>query len=149
MGYLAASLTCFYSLKLLWLSYKKEKRYNPIFSSHFHANSLFILTPLLILGVGSVLFGYILFGELNNPIKPIIVSNLTKQIPILLAILIIVLSMFNTLRKVSLRERFVKGSLKMFINSFYFNEVISKLNIYFGGFSFLYTYKLIDSQTLE
>ena len=149
LGYLAASLTCFYSLKLLWLSYKKEKRYNPIFSSHFHANSLFILTPLLILGVGSILFGYILFGELNNPIKPIIVSNLTKQIPILLAILIIVLSMFNTLRKVSLKEKFVKGSLKMFINSFYFNEVISKLNIYFGGFSFLYTYKLIDSQTLE
>ena len=94
LGYLAASLTCFYSLKLLWLSYKKERRYNPIFSSQFHSNSFFILSPLLILGGGSILFGYILFGELNNPIKPIIVSNLTKQTPILLALLIIVLSIF-------------------------------------------------------
>ena len=95
------------------------------------------------------MFGYILFGELNNPIKPIIVSNLTKQIPILLALLVVTLSIFSTLRKVSPGEIFTRSSLKLFTNSFYFNEVISKLNIYFGNFSFLYTYKLIDSQALE
>jgi hypothetical protein len=37
----------------------------------------------------------------------------------------------------------------MFINSFYFNELVSKFNIQASKTSFLYTYKLIDSQILE
>ena len=149
LGYLAASLTCFYSLKLLWFSYKREKRYNTIFNTQFHNNSFFILMPLIGLGIGSVLIGFIIFGELNNPIKPIIVGNLVKQIPILLALFIILLSVFNLFGKFSLGNSLTRSSVKMFINSFYFNEIISKLNIYLANFSLLYTYKLIDSQTLE
>lgn len=149
LGYLAASLTCFYSLKLLWLSYKKEKRYNTIFSNQFHNNSFFILLPLTFLGAGSILFGFVLFGELNNPVKPIIVSNLIKQTPILLALLIILLSIFSIIKKISLGNSLIGALSKMFVNSFYFNEIIAKSNIYFGNFSFLYTYRLIDSQVLE
>ena len=126
-----------------------KRRYNTIFNAQFHHNSYFILIPLILLGAGSILFGFVLFGELNNPVKPIIVSNLIKQTPILIALLVILLSIFNKLKKIPLGSGFTKTFIKMFVNSFYFNEIVAKSNVYLGKFSFLYTYRLIDSQVLE
>jgi len=148
LGYIAASLTCFYSLKLLWLSYNKEKRYYKIYKDKFHDNSFFILFPLIILGTGSIIIGFNFFKELNNPIKPIIVSNIIKQTPLLIALAIVLIFIFSFCRKIIWKRNF-KFIIKMFINSFYFNEVLSKTNNYISKFSFNSTYKLIDSQLFE
>ena len=148
LGYIAASLTCFYSLKLLWLSYNKEKRYYKIYKDKFHGNSFFILFPLIILGTGSIIIGFNFFKELNNPIKPIIVSNIIKQTPLLIALAIVLIFIFSFCRKIIWKRNF-KFIIKMFINSFYFNEVLSKTNNYISKFSFNSTYKLIDSQLFE
>ena len=148
LGYIAASLTCFYSLKLLWLSYNKEKRYYKIYKDKFHGNSFFILFPLIILGTGSIIIGFNFFKELNNPIKPIIVSNIIKQTPLLIALAIVLIFIFSFCKKIIWKRNF-KFIIKMFINSFYFNEVLSKTNNYISKFSFNSTYKLIDSQLFE
>jgi proton-translocating NADH-quinone oxidoreductase chain L len=151
LGYIAASLTCFYSLKLLHISYNKERRFSPIFTFHYHTNSNFILIPLLILSIGSIILGFLLFKTLNLPIKPIMVSNLLKQIPLLILFTIIILFIFGLIhsKALLLNKNLLQKIIKMFINSFYFNEIISKLNNSASIPSFTYTYKLIDSQILE
>ena len=151
LGYLAASLTCFYSLKLLYISYNKEARFSPIFNNYYHANSKFILVPLLLLSFGSIILGFILFKVLNLPIKPIMVSNLIKQTPILLLFTILVLFIFGLIHntKGKIVGLIIKPLVKMFINAFYFNELISKMNNTTAITSFKYTYKLLDSQIIE
>lgn len=147
LGYLAASLTCFYSLKLLYISYNKESRYPILFKFNFHNNSLFLSIPLIILSSGSIILGFVVFKSLNNPIKPIIVSNLAKQIPLLILVFIIILAVFKSHKIIS--SFISKSFVKMFVNSFYFNELIGKTNLVSSYPSYNNSYKLIDSQVIE
>lgn len=151
LGYLAASLTCFYSLKLLYISYNKENRYSPIFNPSFHPNVYFILLPLFLLALGSVVLGFVLFKTLNEPVKPIVISNLIKGTPLLILLSIVFLFVFGLISKSGslFKSQGVYTSLKLFVNSFYFNELVSKGNLFTSKASFQYTYKLIDSQVLE
>lgn len=148
IGYIAASLTCLYSLKLLWLSYNKEKRYYFINKLKFHDNSFFILVPVISLGIGTTILGFIFFKELNQPVKPIIVSNLIKQVPTLLALFIVLIFILNLSSKV-VKIHNPSYIIKMFVNAFYFNEIISKVNNYSSLYSLNGSYKLIDSQIIE
>ena len=147
LGYLAASLTCFYSLKLLYISYNKESRYPILFKFNFHNNSLFLSIPLIILSSGSIILGFVVFKSLNNPIKPIIVSNLAKQIPLLILVFIVMLAVFKSHKIIS--SFIPKSFVKMFVNSFYFNELIGKTSLVSSYPSYNNSYKLIDSQVIE
>lgn len=144
LGYIAASLTCFYSLKLFWISYNKGVRYPMIFRENFHNNSPFLIVPLLALGLGSIFIGFLLFKNLNDPIRPIIVSSLLKQIPVIILVLVFLVSFFCL--HVFFSFLFKDNFLNLCLNGFYFNELVGKTNI---KASYNKTYKLIDTQLVE
>lgn len=143
MGYLAASLTCFYSIKTLYIAYNNSYRFNFIENINFHKNPVILMTPLIILGISSISIGYITSKSINNLSKPIITSNLIKLVPIIILIVITFISLSNLIKLVN------KRIVKILINSLYINELISKAVIIVGINSYKKTYKLIDSQILE
>ena len=143
MGYLAASLTCFYSIKTIFLSYNNNFRFNYIENIIFHKNPILLMTPLIVLNISSVIIGYITSKSINELIKPIITSNLIKIIPLIILILISFMSLSSVIKVAN------KRMIKMLINSLYINELISRIMIILGIKSYKKTYKLIDSQILE
>jgi hypothetical protein len=76
---------------------------------------------------------------------------LIKGTPLLILMSIIFLFIFDLISKSGslFKSQGVYTSLKLFVNSFYFNELVSKGNLFTSKASFQYTYKLIDSQVLE
>lgn len=106
------------------------------------------MIPVMSLGIGTIILGFLLFKELNQPVKPIIVSNLIKQVPLLLALFIVLLFILNLSSKV-IKIHNPSYIIKMFVNAFYFNEILSKVNNYSSLYSLNGSYKLIDSQIIE
>lgn len=143
MGYLAASLTCFYSIKTIYIAYNNNYRFNFIENINFHKNPIILMTPLIILGVSSVSIGYITSKSINSLNKPIITSNLIKLIPIIILIVITFISLSSLIKLAN------KRTIKLLVNSLYINELISRVIIIMGINSYKKTYKLIDSQILE
>lgn len=143
MGYLAASLTCFYSIKTIYIAYNNNYRFNFIENINFHKNPIILMTPLIILGVSSVSIGYITSKSINSLNKPIITSNLIKLIPIIILIVITFISLSSLIKLAN------KRTIKLLVNSLYINELISRVIIIMGINSYKKTYRLIDSQILE
>ena len=145
LGYIAASLTCYYSLRSLYLSYSTKNTYSSLNSLIYHENSLFLLLPLLILGIGSIIIGYSLNFSILSNTNPIIVSNFTKSFPLIIS-LVVALIVFILINKKTFYSKVVK---KFLVNTWYFNELLNTLIINYSKYSFSYSYKLIDSQILE
>jgi hypothetical protein len=74
-----------------------------------------------------------------------------KLIPIWIMIAIYIQFVFWTYPNLPADSNWVElyRAVRMFANSFYFNEFVSRLGTYLSKPSFQYTYKLIDSQLLE
>jgi len=143
MGYLAASLTCFYSIKTIFIVYNNNYRFNFIENINFHKNPIVLMIPLLVLGISSISIGYITSKNINNLSKPIITSNIIKLIPIIILIVVTFISLSSVIKLAN------KRIVKLLVNSLYINELISKIIIIVGINSYKKTYKLIDSQILE
>ena len=154
LGIIAASLTAFYSFRLIYYTFfsklNSSKR-NLIFS---HEGSWNLLFPLLTLLIGSLVVGYsfqyfILFDQ-----EPIILPNLVKFIPLIVsligAILAILIGYLIILRWNLIKISFVKKIYSFTNNAWYFDKIFS---FYFTlpllRFGFNITYKLIDNQILE
>ena len=145
LGYIAASLTCYYSLRSLYLSYNTKNTFSSINSIIYHENSLFLLVPLLILSIGSIVMGYTLNFSILSSNNPIIVSNFTKFFPLIISF-VIILVVFIIINTKTFYSKIIK---KFLINTWYFNELTNSLIIKYSKYSFSYSYKLIDSQILE
>jgi len=61
MGMVAAILTAFYSWRLLILTFHGTPRADEAVMGHIHESPLIMLLPLIILAIGSVFSGYVLF----------------------------------------------------------------------------------------
>ena len=145
LGYMAASLTCYYSLRSLYLSYNTRNSFSSLNSILYHQNSLFLLFPLLLLSLGSIIAGYMFNFTILQDVSPIMVSNFTKFFPLLIGIIVSTIAFL-----VFLRKTFVNKILKKFlIGTWYFNEVINILLLKYSKHSFSYSYKLLDNQILE
>jgi NADH:ubiquinone oxidoreductase subunit 5 (subunit L)/multisubunit Na+/H+ antiporter MnhA subunit len=145
LGYIAASLTCYYSLRSLYLSYNTRNSFSSLNSILYHQNSLFLLFPLLVLSLGSIIAGYMLNFTILEDVSPIMVSNFTKFFPLLIGIMVSAITFL-----VFLRRTFINKVLRKFlIGTWYFNEVINILLLKYSKHSFSYSYKLLDNQILE
>merc|ERR1711931_540235 len=91
LGYVAASFTCFYSIRSLSLSYNANERSALLTNVLAHNNSQFIL------GLGSILLGFLLSSSLIMTINPIIVSNFTKILPISIGLIILIICLYKKL----------------------------------------------------
>ena len=157
LGYISASLTCFYSLKSIYLSYSSKYNYSFLTKINQHENNILLITPIFILGLGSVIIGYLASSSILNPNKPVMISNFTKVLPIIIALFVILLTVDvkTYIKNLKLSKvNSVSKIIKVWITSltsanWFFNELINRGLLVFIKPSFNYSYKLIDGQLLE
>ena len=149
LGYIAASFTCFYSIRSLFLSYNSNERSAFLGNLLAHSNSIFLLFPLFVLGLGSISLGFLFNSSLIMIVSPIIVSNLTKMLPIGIGLLIVSLCFYKKIPYQIISFSLNKIPKKFLTNTWYFNELINRYLIWSCKPAFKMTYKLIDNQLID
>lgn len=111
-AYVAAALTCLYSIRLHFLSFRGESRFAKIQipRGSIETQTVVVLTLLAVL---SLVMGYLNSQSIANGLnKPIMVSNLLKLMPIIILILVITLSQYVVIRFVNLARYIYSFMLK-------------------------------------
>ena len=97
-AYIAAALTCLYSVRLHFLAFRGESRFAKVQMPR-ESTKLQTTVVLSLLGICSIMVGYINSQSISNGlIKPIMVSNLLKSMPILIIVIIMILSQLVVVR---------------------------------------------------
>ena len=149
LGYIAASFTCFYSVRSLFLSYNANERSSLISNLLSHQSSNFLIVPLFVLGLGSITGGLILSSSILNLTSPLMVSNFTKTLPIVIGLIVITISFFGYPYKAPFLLPNTIRIKKFLVNTWYFNELVNRILITLTHPAFKYTYKLVDNQNLD
>ena len=149
LGYIAASFTCFYSVRSLFLSYNAHERSAFLANLLAHGNSQFLLVPLFVLGLGSITLGFLLSATIIMTTSPIIVSNFTKVLPLGIGLIVICMCFYKVSSDSIIKFSLLKSPKKFLTNTWYFNELINRGLIWSCEPAFRMTYKLIDSQIID
>lgn len=145
-AYLAAAITCFYSIRVHYLAFRIE-------NISYHTRAKYStkinleIGPIIVLSLlacASIILGYLNSITVISLIKPIIVSNLGKFIPILESIIILLSCQFIVYKHKSL----LNHTYIFLINKYWFDSVYARLFKYSGKKS-MYIYKFIDNNILE
>lgn len=154
LGIFATLLTALYSFKLILRSFLQFQNSPKTYWKTAHESEWVLLGPLMILGIGSIISGYILFSPtLNNMVHPI-VPILVKLFPLVVTILgaAIGLSLFWITKKSwNIFLKLHIGKLYQFLVSAWdFDKIISN-TIVVPVFKFGYkiTFKLFDTGFIE
>ena len=143
-AYVAAALTCLYSIRLHFLSFRGESRFAKIQipRGSIETQTVVVLTLLAVL---SLVMGYLNSQSIANGLnKPIMVSNLLKLMPIIILILVITLSQYVVIRFVNLARYIYSFMLK----KAWFDTLYSRFSINFTKGAML-IYGLVDQRLLE
>ena len=146
LGYLAATFTCFYTIKTYYFSYNIPANYASLFNDTFHNSPFISVLPCFILGIGSIILGYLFSENFLRPITPLFISQLIKILPLLL-IGIVFIYIFKT--SPTYFGFYYPRIKKLFLYTWYFNEILTILLTPSGKIIFHQKYKLIDSQLIE
>ena len=149
LAYLAASLTCFYSLKVISLAFNTKGRFSILTMAHFHESSSYLTTPLFILSLGSVMAGYVLSLALLTPQKVIIVSNFSKLLPLIVGLALVYGSYLSKADNSLFKNIFATYSDKVDHSIPHYNALVSRGTFPILKVGFNETYKLIDGQIIE
>ena len=143
-AYLAAGLTCFYSIRLHFLSFRSESRFSrtQLPKGSIETQTILVLS---ILAIFSLVAGYFNSQSILNGLhKPIMVSNLLKLMPMVIILLVIILSQSIIVRFVSIVSYFYSLMLK----KAWFDILYSRLSINLTKKAML-VYGFIDQKLLE
>nr|AER54601.1 NADH dehydrogenase subunit 5 [Nemopsis bachei] len=154
LGLLAASLTAFYSFRLIYNTFINRPQSSILSFNHSHEGYWNLWLPLLILLILSVIVGYFLQFTILKDEFPIMLPNFNKFLPGYLSVGGALLSIYLGFKlknwwQSSLSSIFVKAysftNGAWYFDTF-FNHYIVKPILKIG---FSSTYKLIDNQILE
>nr|YP_009905965.1 NADH dehydrogenase subunit 5 [Spirocodon saltatrix]QLH56858.1 NADH dehydrogenase subunit 5 [Spirocodon saltatrix] len=154
LGILAASLTAFYSFRLVYSTFFSSFKGSRNTISKSHEGSWNLLLPLIILLFSSLVVGYNLQNFILFDQNPIIIPNFIKFLPLIVSIIgsliALYLGYYFIIRWGFLKLKFIQ-KLYAFTNSaWYFDKIISHYFIIpCLKFGLNISYKLIDNQHLE
>lgn len=154
LGLLAASITAFYSFRLIYFSFFNSHQGSKNIYQNSHEGNWNLTLPLLLLLILSVLGGYLLQFHILKDELPIIILNFNKFLPLFLslggALLSLTLGYFLVIWWRKSLNSFVMKIYSLTNGAWYFDSVI---NYYFikplFSLGFSVTYKLLDNQLLE
>ena len=135
-------------MRSLFLSYNANERSSLISNLLSHQSSNFLTVPLFVLGLGSITGGLILSSSILNLTSPLMVSNFTKTLPIVIGLIVITISFFGYPYKAPFLLPNTIRIKKFLVNTWYFNELVNRILITLTHPAFKYTYKLVDNQNL-
>jgi len=101
LGLLAASLTAFYSFRLMFFSFFNKPQGSIRSFNHAHEGSFNLWSPLLVLLVGSIIIGFVLQFTILKDELPIMIPNFNKFMPLILSLSGASLSLFLGYRLLS------------------------------------------------
>lgn len=150
----AASLTAFYSFRLLYYSFMNNPQSSIRNYEGSHEGNWNLLLPLLFLIIASIVLGYLLQSLIIGDQTPILLTDLTKWLPLVLGLigssLSIVMGYYiHSWWQSGLHRETIKWY--SFINgAWYFDNIINLFIVKpFLNFGYYITYKFIDNQLLE
>jgi NADH-ubiquinone oxidoreductase chain 5 len=154
LGIIAASITAFYSFRLIYFTFinKFQGSINSFKISHEGVWRL--TTPLFILLILSILAGYFLQFFILKDELPIMITNLYKFLPLIVSLIGSILSIILGIKLINWWKISLNRHIIMFYSfsngAWYFDNVINEyLTKPLISFGFNITYKLIDNQILE
>lgn len=154
LGLIAASLTAFYSFRLVYYTFFNENQGSIKLFRNSHEGSWNLTLPLLLLLLLSIITGYVLQFTILKDEIPIMIINFNKFLPLYLSLFGSILSIYLGINlhnwwKIGLFPSFMKiytfTNMAWYFDTF-FNYYIVRPVMKFG---FFITYKLIDNQILE
>ncbi|YP_009421329.1 NADH dehydrogenase subunit 5 (mitochondrion) [Rhopilema esculentum] len=154
MGLTATLLTAFYSFKLITRSFLSFQNSPKIYWKFSHENDWFLLIPLIILSIGSIFSGFILYySTVNNIIHPTLFV-INKLLPLILSVTGIVMgiSLYQITKK--FWTVFLNSNLKkiyQFLSSAWdFDKIVSHIVVIpIWKFGYNVTFKTFDAGILE
>jgi len=147
LGIASAFLTSFYSFRLAYYVFFNYPNHN----NNVHSEDNIIAIPLIILLILSCSVGYLLQNFILLDIKPVMITDSIKQLPLLVSIIgstasIIVgyymITIFNVYFKINTLYSFL-------LRLWYFDNIINSLNLIIIRKAFWINYKFIDNQIIE
>lgn len=154
LGIIAASMTAFYSFRLIFYTFFNRPQGPIKVLKISHEGALNLTSPLLILLLFSLIAGYFLQFFILKDELPIMITNLSKFLPLIVSLAGASISMIlgyfiTTWWKLGLKESLIK--LYSFTNgAWYFDNIVNYyVVIPILRFGLNITYKLIDNQILE
>ena len=154
LGLLAASLTAFYSFRLIYFTFVNKPQGPLISFKHSHEGMWNLTIPLIILLVCSIVVGYFLQFTILKDELPIMIPNFNKFLPLYLSLTGAILSIFLGYKLILWWHHGLKNIIIKFYSftngAWYFDSFI---NYYIVkpvlSIGFNVTYKLLDNQLLE
>ena len=154
LGLIAASITAFYSFRLIYFSFFNRPQGSIKSFNNAHEGSFNLWSPLLILLIASILIGFILQYTMLKDELPIMIPNLNKFMPLILSLGGASLSILLGYKLlIWWKIGVLNTTMKIYglsNNAWYFDSVINHYlvkPILTTGYSI--SYKLIDNQLLE
>lgn len=150
----SAFLTAFYSFRLLFYSFLQDNQSPKKTLSNSHESEYLLITPLLVLIIFSIMFGYGFQFSILGDELPVILPEFNKLITLSLSILggiiAIILPIF-IVRNLWINNSVIFNQFhSLSNNAWYFDKIISNyLSFNTMKVGFNYTYKIIDNQLLE
>ena len=154
LGVLAASLTAFYSFRLIYRTFYSSFQSSRRPISNSHEGNLNLILPLILLSILSLIIGYFLQNFILFDQIPVILPNFIKFLPLFVSLSG---AIFSILLGLFIYQRWLLISISMFQyfysltnSAWYFDKLINHyLVIPTLKFGFNISYKLIDNQILE
>jgi len=154
LGLLSASLTAFYSFRLIYYTFMNEFQGSTKSFKHSHEGSWNLTSPLFLLLLLSIIIGYLLQFFVLKDELPVMIPNLNKFLPLYLSLLGSLMSIYLG---VKLYYWWILGFSKIMVKFYTFTNNAWYFDVFFNHYivqpvmkvGFHITYKLIDNQILE
>nr|ALO20608.1 NADH dehydrogenase subunit 5 [Rathkea octopunctata] len=154
LGLIAASLTAFYSFRLVYFTFLEFNQSSFKGFKKAHEGAWNLITPLLVLVVLSILGGYFLEHFLIKDVFPVMLPDINKSLPLFISLgaaslaLLWGWKMYTIWQPLTIKLTMIINSL--LCGAWYFDVFTNKMfvqpTLRLGFFT---TYKLIDNQFLE
>lgn len=154
LSLIAASLTAFYSFRLIFYTFFSPPKINMVIFKKIHEGDLLLIFPLIILSIFSIIFGYFSQFIFFKDNFPLIVDNLNKFYPLILSLiggLLSILLGLNLKKFWNLKSNiFINNIYNLSVYTWFFDSIINKFIIFpFLNTGYKINYKFIDNQILE
>lgn len=154
LGVLSAFITAFYSFRLIHLTFFNSPQSSLKYFSKSHEGNWNLKLPLVCLLILSLIFGYYTKIFILGDGLPIIITNISKFIPLIVSLLgstiALSLGIFIVGRWKIFEWVNIKRSHSFLSGAWYVDSITNQsLSKWFMNFGFSISYRLIDNQILE
>ena len=151
-GILATFCTSFYSFRLFFLTFIRIPTKSSINLIKSNDLPLALISPLILLSIGSITIGWFLSTLLFPFPNPVVIPSIIKYLPLIVTVLgfISIVYILQVKREMMTLNKILYNSYRLLIKTYYYDNIINKI-IHINALIKTYNniYLLIDNHMLE